>query len=526
MSLKKRLTAVGIIAIAAAITFGIAKSGRQITEKQENIIFTNEKETLYLWYTDEALTSYLSGAAVAYNESHDVRIVPVLESGLEYLESINRASIETNVPDLYILGHDLLEKAYLAGLASEVAPAQGRSAEELYIGAGIQAATYKDKMIGYPFYFETSALLYNRTYLEQMAMSQLEAEAVQAAEEAGELTDENIQATEEASTSQTQTEDAAGEQGNGEGQQQTEDTPEEQFTKEQIDQRVLELIPSTIEDIKSFADSYDAPEQVEGVFKWDVTDIFYNYFFVGKAMDMGGEAGWDTSRIDIYNPDAIKSMKVYQELNQFFSNDTSVSSYEGILNEFMEGKMVFTMATSDAVAKLEQAKKEEAFLYDYGIAPAPDINDEMQTRSLSMTGCVVINGYSGNKQVANDFALYLTTQYNDILYDRTGKVSAAKNVNYDNEALNEFAGAYERSISMPKMLETSNFWVRLESAFSEIWNGADVNEKLKALSEQIMRQVTGQEYQEEYIEEEPEAPEEEYSDEEYYDEDETDSGQE
>lgn len=510
MSLKKRLTAVGIIAIAAAITFGVAKSGRQITEKQENIIFNDEKETLYLWYTDEALTSYLSGAAVAYNESHDVRIVPVLESGLEYLESINRASIETNVPDLYILGHDLLEKAYLAGLASEVTPAQGRPAEELYIGAGIQAVTYKDKMIGYPFYFETSALLYNRTYLEQMAVSQLEAEAVQAAEAAGELTDESIQAAEEEAASQTQ----------------TEETPEEQFTKEQIDQRVLELIPSTIEDIKSFADSYDAPEQVEGVFKWDVTDIFYNYFFVGKTMDMGGEAGWDTSRIDIYNPDAIKSMRVYQELNQFFSNDTSVSSYEGILNEFMEGKMVFTMATSDAVEKLEQAKREEAFPYDYGIAPAPDINDEMQTKSLSMTGCVVINGYSGNKQTANDFALYLTTQYNDILYNRTGKVSAAKNVNYENEALNEFAGAYERSISMPKMLETSNFWVRLESAFSEIWNGADVNEELKALSEQIMRQVTGQEYQEEYIEEEPEVQEEEYSDEEYYDEDETDSGQE
>ena len=85
MSLKKRLAAVGVIAVAAALTFGIAKSGKQISEKQENTVFTNEKETLYLWYTDEALTSYLSGAAVAYNETHDVRIVPVLESGLEYL---------------------------------------------------------------------------------------------------------------------------------------------------------------------------------------------------------------------------------------------------------------------------------------------------------------------------------------------------------------------------------------------------------------------------------------------------------
>lgn len=510
MSLKKRLTAVGIIAIAAALTFGIAKSGRQITEKQENTIFTPEKETLYLWYTDEALTSYISGAAVAYNESHDVRIVPVLESGLEYLESINRASIDSSVPDLYILGHDLLEKAYLAGLACEVTP--GREADELYIGAGISAATYKDKMIGYPFYFETSALLYNRTYLEQMAVSQLEAEEVQAAEEAGELTEENIQAAEEAKAQA----ESAGEQ-DGEESRQTEDAPEEQFDREQIDQRVSELIPATIEDIRSFADSYDAPEQVEGVFKWDVTDIFYNYFFVGSVMDLGGEAGWDTSRIDIYNQDAIKSMRVYQELNQFFSIDTSVSSYEGVLAEFMEGKMVFTMATSDAVAKLEQAKREDAFSYEYGIAPAPDIDDTMQSRSLSMTGCVVINGYSAHKQTANDFALYLTTQYNNILYDRTGKVSAAKNVDYEYEALNEFAEAYERSISMPKMLETSNFWVRLESAFSEIWNGADVNEKLKSLSEQIMRQVTGQEYEEAYIEEEAET-EEEFQDDEYYDE--------
>ena len=48
MSLKKRLTAVGVIAVAAALTFGVAKSGRQITEKRENTVFNNGKETLYL----------------------------------------------------------------------------------------------------------------------------------------------------------------------------------------------------------------------------------------------------------------------------------------------------------------------------------------------------------------------------------------------------------------------------------------------------------------------------------------------
>ncbi len=497
MHLKKRLTTVGIIAIAAALVFGIAKSGRQITEKQENTVFFNEKETIYLWYTDEALTSYLSGAAVAYNENHDVRIVPVLESGLEYLEQINQSSLDTNAPDMYILGHDLLEKAYLAGLAAEISPGIGRSMEDTYMGTGLCAATYKDKLIGYPFYFETSAFLYNKTYLEQMAVSQLEAEEVQAAEEAGLLTDENIEEKEAA--------------------QMEENASDNSFSEEQISQKMQELLPATIEEVRNFADIYDAPEQVEGVFKWDVTDIFYNYFFVGNAINMGGEAGWDKSQIDIYNQNAIQSMKVYQKLNQFFSIDTSQSSYESILNEFMEGKMVFTMATTDAVAKLEDAKAAGTFPYDYGVTLAPDINDEMKTRSLSMTSCVVVNGYSKNKEAANDFAYYLTSQYNDILYSRTGKVSAAKNVKFDYEALEWFAKEYENSISMPKMLETSNFWVQLEALFAEIWNGAEANGELKALSEQIMHQITGEDYQEEYIEEEPDEEEEtEYLDEEYY----------
>ena len=141
MSLKKRLITVGVIAAAAALIFGIAKSGKAITEKVEESVFHkgNGKETLYLWYTDEALTSYLSSAAVTYNETHDVRIVPVLESGLEYLENINQATLgEENIPDLYVLSHDSLEKAYLAGLAHEVEYGNRSSLEEAYMETGLQ----------------------------------------------------------------------------------------------------------------------------------------------------------------------------------------------------------------------------------------------------------------------------------------------------------------------------------------------------------------------------------------------------
>ena len=495
MSLKKRLKAMLIITALAGLVFCVAKYGNQNHLEEEKSIFAEGKETLYLWYTDEVLTSYLSGAAVTYNETHDVRVVPVLTSGLEYLESINQASLTEEVPDMFVLTHDSLEKAYLAGLAEEIQPADGVVLEDTYMTTGLEAATYKDKIIGYPFYFETSSLLYNKTYLEDMAKKQLEAEAdLLAAQESEKELEENGPETSEG--------------GEDEGMPDlpvtSEDTESSEMTeeqKQQIEQKMQEMLPSTIEDIKAVADNYDAPDEVEVIFKWDVTDIFYNYFFIGDAIRVGGETGWDISQIDIYNENAIKNMRAYKELNEFFSIDTGEIDYEKVIDEFVAGEIVFTMATTDVVSKLEQAKEDGLLTFEYGITQTPDIDEERKTRSLSVTSCVAINGYSENRDAANDFARFLTSEYNNILYARTGKVSAAKGVDYGYEALQEFAKEYEDSISMPKMIETSNFWVLLEATFASVWDGADANASLQELSEQIMKQVTGREYEETYIRE-------------------------
>ena len=53
-----------------------------------------QKETLYVWYTDEALTDYMNSMALSYMEAHDnIRIVPTLVSAVEYVESINQATM-------------------------------------------------------------------------------------------------------------------------------------------------------------------------------------------------------------------------------------------------------------------------------------------------------------------------------------------------------------------------------------------------------------------------------------------------
>lgn len=529
MSLKKRLFTAGAILCAAAAIAGVALSGKSVSEQSEESIFARQKETIYFWYTDEALTDYLSSAAVAYGETHDVRVIPVLTSGLEYLESVNKASIQSETPpDLYIVSNDSLEKAFLAGLASPINENEWEEIKEGYPDAARLAVTYKNKVIAYPFYFETSSLLYNRTYLEDFAGKQIEAEADAAAAEEAMAQIEASGPEETDSSEETDgPEEANGpEETDGseeiDGPEETDGTATVDSAGEndadmqrKIEERVKEILPSTIDDILSFANEYDAPEQVEAVFKWDVTDIFYNYFFAGNYMVVGGAAGDSTANMNIYNKDAIDCLRVYQDMNQFFSIDTKEISYEGVLQDFIDGKIVYTVATTDAVAKLEEAKKEGKFSYDYSIAPVPDINDRLLTRSLSVTNCVVVNGYSDKQETAGDFARFLTGEYTDTLYSRTGKVASRYGVDYGNINLQEFVNEYETSIPMPKMIETSNFWVELEIAFAQIWDGADVNDRLRELSEQIMTQVTGEPYEESVIEEEQVAPEEvEYLDEE------------
>ena len=540
MFLKKRIIATAaVIAMAAAAVYGSTQEMSQTQESGSGLQLFRGKETIYCWYSDEALSGYINAAAVSFGEQNNgVRVIPVLTSDSEYLEAINQETLHSDqIPDIYLLSSDSLEKAYLAGLAVPVEPTVNM--EETFIGKGLAAATYKDKLLGYPFYFETSSLLYNKTYLRDLAVAQLLQEQEEAAAQEMQENVDSASGDTTQSSSDTGSADATqSSAGAGDAQkaaesersdtasdrsdsQTTEEAVEEEspFTEEQIEVKIAEYLPKTIEDIQTFGDMYDAPEQVESVFKWDVTDIFYNYFFIGNAINMGGENGWDTEQVDIYNLNAIQSMTAYQNLNNFFSIDTSAISYESTLNDFMQGKVVFTVATSDAVAALEQAKQDGTFAYEYGFVTTPSFKEEEPSSSLSVTNCVAINGYSTNQEVANDFARYLTCEYNEILYDRSGKVSAQKDMEYPYDALQVFAREYETSVPIPKMLETGNYWLKLEALFAEIWNGADANEELKTLSEQIKYQITGEQIEETYIEDTAEDGEEdevEYLDEDYY----------
>ena len=305
---------------------------------------TEDDGSLTLWYSDDALTEYLTSVALSFQQDQGIKVNIILKDGVQFLEAINAVSVkpvterDEPLPDLYITSHDNLLRAYLAGLASPITDPAGVVTDAMYPQTALDAVSCYDHYVGYPLYYETNFLLYNKTYMASIAQNKIEADAdlAEGMEATNELL-ENGPPEEEAETetdaeNDEQTEVAEEEMSDPMGEEDAVADPE-------VLEKLATMIPASIEDIKTFANNYDAPEAVESVFKWDVSDIFYNYFFVGNYMDVGGPHGDNAAIFNIYNSQAVESLREYQEMNQFFSIDTKVDSYDKILQDFIDGKM-------------------------------------------------------------------------------------------------------------------------------------------------------------------------------------------
>lgn len=454
MGFGKRLAAAAVVIVfGAAVLYGsIQAPASAVSDGDDPDIWHNKKETIYFWYSDDNLSNFINNAAVSFNERENVRVIPVPTSANEYLEAVNNASLHSSqVPDAYIVSHDSLEKAYLAGLATQIQDAEGVCSSDNFPAAALSAVSYHGKLVAYPLSFDASALVYNDTYLAQWAWQAAEQELV----EAGIPIDEMAVATK----------------------------AEEYFGN---------AVPAAIDDILSVANSFDLPEGVEGVLKWAVSDIFYNYWFVGNYMIVGDDAGDNEELIDIDNEETVQCLEVYKALNQFFYIEPETATYDSVLQDFIDGKIVFTIVTTDAAKRLADAKEQGIIEFDYGIARLPDVSRELKSRAMSVTSTVVVNGYSEHKELANRFAAYLVDECADSLYERSGKVSANLNANPDNGDLQVFRQEYADSVPLPKMMRTENFWLQLEGLFSKVWNGADVTELVKELADRIFLQVNSQ----------------------------------
>ena len=413
-----------------------------------------EPEKLTLWYTDEKLNPYLVEAAEEFEQQNHVEITLQLVTAVDYIEHINTASIsDLGGPDLFITSSELLEKARLAGLTVENDSFTERELEDAFPQQALNAASCGGKLMAYPFYFETCCLLYNKNYV-----------------------------------------DAA---------------------------------PAAIDDILAYADSYEGGDEtadVENIFKWNVADIFSNFFFIANYVNLGGPTGDDPSQVQLSADEITACLQYYQSLNAFFAIDAEEVTTENVLQEFIDGKTVYTIAKTDAIAAIDKAlaaeeenaeaegvqeaqeaenaeaedAQEEAQVSGdgdrfYGIAQVPDLTAELATKGLSVTNSVVVNAYSAQRELAKSFARYLTFEKAEDLYGLTDKMPVRLGVEYENPEMGVLLEQYENSVEVPKLTDLSNYWMEMEIAFANIWQGSDAAAEADAVAQEMLQQLETQE---------------------------------
>ena len=437
-SLGQRIIAVLIVLLILGqmLTVGISRYN-SLRDRVEN---TGEAVELTIWYTDAKLNTFMLEAAEEYKEKTGITVNAQLISAVDYIETISDATfIKENGPDLFVAGSDLLQKALYAGIVDDHVSYSEAEKDNIPQKA-FDAATCDGKLIGYPFYFESCFLLYNQYYAEDW--------------------------------------------------------------------------PRSVDQILEYADTFEATsttEKVQSIFKWDVSDIFYNYFFIGNYVGLGGVNGDDKAQLSLSEGNVIKSLEYYQSLNEFFAIDEETVHNEDVIQEFIDGKIVFTIAKTDAIARLDQAIAEgkvpeyklEAARDEegneipprevdcfYGVGDIPNLSEELITRGLSVTNSIVVNNYSANRAYANDFAHYVSYERADQLYEQTGKVSVCKSVTAGDANWERIMVQYAGSVEIPKIIEMSNYWILMEIAFANIWNGADIMTEIGNVVSQMNMQLS------------------------------------
>lgn len=498
--IKKRLISIGMCACLLSTLTGCGTYfGNEAVETTTSL---KEPKELVLWYTNEELSEYIEKAVSGYEAANHVSIKTKLVSGVDYIENMNQAVLsEDQAPDLFIAENSNIEKIYLAGLSTDITDKVLN--EDNYYKTALNAFTFKDKILAYPMYFETSYLLYNQEYVQQP--------------------------------------------------------------------------PESIEDILLFADEFDAPEGVESIFNWDVTDILCNYFFIGKYLN-NDEINNENYIVD--KEKLTEAFTYYQNLNQYFAIDSSNVNYETAFQNFIDGKSVFTIAKTDKLPEIEmlegdvseknqadsnakdsgnndkvkevsneteenadektqneenvnksieetsknnetdnegsakesnkatksyygldesyyagiekvlrkipqkeieidepEQNEPEQKSYDkFKIAMLPNLTNNLESIGISINYGVFVNGYTKEMEAAKAFAKFLAYENANNLYKEAGKLSSRNQFVYESENIEAVLKQYEKSVSAPKIMENGDYWLKLEISLSNIWNATPVEQ--------------------------------------------------
>ena len=240
-------------------------------------------------------------------------------------------------------------------------------------------------------------------------------------------------------------------------------------------------VPVNFQAIINYSKNFKFSENkdVKYIMYWNVEDIYHNYGFVGKYMNIGGGAGDDKTKIDVNTDEVKKAFSFYTELSKDFGINIS-DDFGGLAKAFMNGEIIASIVTMDEYNELKDLDNPKKI--SYNVCGLPDLNDESGTKPLSRTETLVVNYMSDKDKEAEELAKYATYDRTDLIYSQTGLFST-KHTDYANADYAVIQEQYDNSCILPKMLVTGDYFAQVQSVLNKAWNGENVEDKLNAMYE-------------------------------------------
>jgi len=245
---------------------------------------------------------------------------------------------------------------------------------------------------------------------------------------------------------------------------------------------------NTFTDLSNYNNSYqhtDDNAEVEYIVKWDASDMFTNYAFLGSYMNVGGVSSDDKSILQL-NSNNLKSclgeyVKFKTEYGITRNNATSAASSADL---FRNNKLIYTLVNTNELKKINDSGVQ------YGICKVPDLNSSLTTNAMSTTQLMVVNPYSKNVDVAKNVAKAMTYDYVNQLYDLTGNASARSDL--DNNPSPEYSNLYNiysNSIVKAQFINIGDFYLKVEIMLHQVWDDASIEDSFNTLNTYVTTQL-------------------------------------
>lgn len=301
--MKSRIIAAVAMCLIGAIIINTAISHKKVIleeeKKSEESIESQKDETIQIWYTYSKYKDYIEQAVDAYKKQtgseFNVNINFISDTG--YFDYIKDKSLNGEGPDMFIMGSEYLEKAYLLGILEPNYNTKTYNKDN-YANNAIMEVSYGTEMYGYPLGFDVSAFVVNNTYSKDTIN-----------------TFEDIKAY--ADSFNDKSEDALG------------DDASLEETKDDIDH-----------------------SKIRGILDWDVNSLLYNYGFIGSYISF---KDGDKVKVDMNNDQAVEAASKYLLLKDYFS-PTNENTYAHVIDGFAKGETVFVLASTDIIKSISQTE--------------------------------------------------------------------------------------------------------------------------------------------------------------------------